>query len=114
MANSASPRSLLTRAKTRDRLAIIKAVNDYVHQLHAPELSGLSGNTIVEALDANPDGIFRTGDDGFEAVANVYVTLTYGEDTSIAELFPALVKGHIHGSKVEVDDVNVDTSSFYK
>lgn len=100
--------------------AIIEAVGGYdIASSHAwSDLDELSKHTEVEALEPNPDGIFEIDDDRFEATATVYVTLNYGDrkdSTSISDSFPVHVRGKIKkGNKIIIEDVKVDTTSFYQ
>jgi len=82
------------------------------------ELDKLSARTRVDAMDAVPGGIFEVGDNGFAAVATVYVELGYGgrkDGFSARDSFPATVHGHFdrNGAAI-VDTVSVNTASFYK
>ncbi len=82
------------------------------------DLSELSGATLFDGIDPSPDGIFRvTGTNKFEATATIYVTLQYGgskDAVSMSDAYPASVAGHFDGAAIVVDDVSVDTSSFYE
>lgn len=81
-------------------------------------LDELSSNTQFEGIEPNPDGIYKVGDDDFEAVANVYVTLNYGDKSdpaSMSDSYPAIVSGKIDANNsVQIESIKVDTSSFYK
>jgi hypothetical protein len=81
-------------------------------------LDSLSTHTHVDDIEAVPDGIFEVGDDGFTAVATVYVGLNYGDKKdsfSTSDSFPAQVQGHFEADgQAIVDSVSVDTSSFYE
>lgn len=77
----------------------------------------LSSRTTFEGIEANPDGIF-TRDDAttFSAACTIYVALNYGgsrDSVSMSDSFPATVSGHFENGHVVVDDVSVDTSSFF-
>jgi Predicted pPIWI-associating nuclease len=82
------------------------------------DLDALSTHTSIEGIEAVPEGIFEVGDNGFTAVATVYVDLSYGnnEDSfSTLDSFPAQVQGHFTSNgEAIVDSVSVDTSSFYE
>ncbi len=109
-----TPEARLTPANPEERQVIIEAIDAYAHELNDPDLSALSSNTVVEALDANPLGVFMRSGNDFEAVGSVYAKLNYPENVSMTEEFPVLVKGRVlPGSKVEIENVKVDTSSFY-
>lgn len=81
------------------------------------DLDSLSTHTSVEEIEAVPEGIFEDGENGFAAVATVYVDLNYGDKAdgvSSSDSFPVQVQGHFASDgKAIVDDVSVDTSSFY-
>jgi hypothetical protein len=102
---------------------IVKAVSeltvDDLSSLHAWEnLDNLSSNTLFESVEANPDGVFDVGNNQFEAIANVYITLQYGgksDSTSMSDSYPARVRGKLTSSgTVRIQSIDVDTSSFYK
>jgi hypothetical protein len=84
----------------------------------ADALDELSTRTTFEGIEANPDGIF-TRDDGatFSAACTIYVGLNYGgsrDGVCMSDSFPATVSGHFEdGGNVNIDDVNVDTTSFF-
>lgn len=102
------------------RQAIIEAISNYELSMSSAwsDLDELSSHTIVEEFEANPDGIFETADDGFEAEATVYVTLNYGsrrDAASMTDSFPAHVRGHVNDEGgVVIENVEVDTSSFFE
>jgi len=51
----------------------------------------------------------------FRGNMNVYVTLTFGEpDASLSEAFPAQFSGHVVNSKPVIDDVTIDTHTFFE
>jgi hypothetical protein len=78
----------------------------------------LSTHTRIESIEAVPEGIFEVGKSGFTAVATVYVDLEYGDKDSAfstRDSFPAEVQGHFDpDGKPVVDNVTVDTSSYYQ
>lgn len=82
------------------------------------DLEELSSNTLFEGIEAHPNGVYRTGMNTFEAVANVYVTLQYGgkrDASSMSDSYPAQVSGTISANnEIEIKSIKVDTSSFYK
>jgi hypothetical protein len=110
----------LVRVKDRPKLDLIM---DAVSSVVLPETEAwsdlvcLSTHTVVEEIEAVPEGIFETGDGGFTAVATVYAALNYGDKgggvTSV-DSFPALVEGHFDLGKAVIDRVGVDTSAFYE
>lgn len=82
------------------------------------DLNELSSETIFEGIEPNPDGIFSVeGTDQFEATATIYVTLNYGgsrDGVSMNDSYPAYVRGRLDASRVLIESVHVDTSSFYE
>ena len=83
------------------------------------DLDQLSNRTMFEGLEANPDGVFIESPGSFRAVANVYVTLNYGDNrdsTSMSDSYPVEVQGKIdpQSHEVSIDDLKIDTSSFYE
>lgn len=100
---------------------VIEAVNGLSHadlaRLGAwASLAELSSQTVFEGVDVNTDSIIIRADDRFEALADVYVTLNYGggdEEASLSDGYPATVRGHIEGDMAVVDQVELDTGSFY-
>ncbi len=101
------------------RAAVIDAVGRHEippEEAAWSELDNLSINTVFDGLEAVPEGIFTTGNDGFEAVATVYVELNYGNDDDAVratETFPANVKGHFDNGNAIIDQVEIDTTAFY-
>jgi hypothetical protein len=121
VSGSARTTANLVRLKDRRKLDLIM---DAVSSLELSEteawsdLDCLSTHTIVEDIEAVPEGIFQSGDIDFAAVATVYVALNYGDkgdDISSVDSFPAQVEGHFDpkGNAV-IDRVRVDTSAFYE
>ena len=81
------------------------------------ELCDLSTQTELEMIDTGPDNIVFDNSGGFEAVADVYVTLNYGssdDDTSFSDGYLATIRGRLDGEEVIIDTVSVDVSSFYE
>jgi hypothetical protein len=82
------------------------------------DLTALSSNTHVREIQAIPEGIFQRGEQSFTAVATVYVDLNNNEgkdDFSTTDSFPAEVEGHFESrNRAVVDEVSVDTTSFYE
>jgi hypothetical protein len=107
--------------KNRSKLdAVMDAVSS-IELTETPawsDLDSLSTHTNIEDIEAVPEGIFETVDNGFTAVATVYVGLNYGDKVdavSVSDSFPAQVHGHFEqGDKAVVDSVSVDTGSFYE
>ena len=82
------------------------------------DLVRLSAKTVVDAIDAVPEGIFDRGAGNFTTVATVYVDLNYGTEGDaykVSDNFPMIVNGHFSTKgKAIVDYAEVDTSSFYE
>jgi hypothetical protein len=113
--------------KPIDENSQVEAVVDVVSALTADDvfsgqtasdLDELSSNTLFEGIEVNPDAIFTSGENRFEASATVYVTLTYGgsrDNVSIPDSYPAIVRGHFNvDGEAEVEQIEVDTSSFFE
>ena len=104
----------------RKRDAIIEAIARYDLSESSDwiKLDELSTHTDFEEVDAVPEGIFESTSTDFEVIATVFVTLNYGsrkERSSMSDAFPAYIKGQYNQSTfaVSIDEVSVDTSSFY-
>ncbi|WP_395944055.1 hypothetical protein [Brevundimonas sp.] len=86
------------------------------------DLSLLSKATVFDGIDPSPDGIFKVGksdekSNTFEANATVYVTLQYGgskDGVAMSDAYPASVAGHFEQDRVVIDQVTVNTRSFYE
>ena len=112
---------VLRHLKNRSKLdAVMDAVSS-IELTETPawsDLDSLSTHTNIEDIEAVPEGIFETDDNGFTAVATVYVGLNYGDKVdavSVSDSFSAQVHGHFEqGDKAVVDSVSVDTGSFYE
>ena len=101
--------------------AIIDAISDYdlTSSSEWSELDQLSSRTQLESIDANPDGIFEGPGNSFEAVGDVYVTLSYGDrrdSTSVSDSYPVQFAGSFDRKthRVTIKSVKVDTASFYQ
>ncbi|MBV8687795.1 MAG: hypothetical protein JOZ90_05720 [Alphaproteobacteria bacterium] len=112
-------RSTETLAPIRDKQlvdAILDAVTSLAVQGFVTEADELSSNTVIESVEINPETIFPVSTDRFEAAGTIHVTLNYGgkrDAVSIPDSYPAIVRGHHDGSaNVDIDSVEVDTSSF--
>jgi hypothetical protein len=81
-------------------------------------LSDLSSNTTFEGIDTNLDSVVIREDGSFEAIADVYVSLNYGEHdgdpVSLGDAYPATVRGRISAESVSLDSTEIDTGSFYE
>jgi hypothetical protein len=105
----------------KKREAVMTAIEQY-DLTSSPawdDLDQLSSHTEFESLEANPDGIFEGPPGHFQAVGSVYVTLNYGDkgdSSSMSDSYPVQFKGTIDPkiNAATVDDVTVDTSSFYR
>lgn len=81
-----------------------------------PALDELSSRTEFDALEVTPGGVVIEGNNRFQASATLYVTLNFGEArdaTSMPDSYPALVRGHLSSDNVVIDEVEVDTSSYF-
>jgi hypothetical protein len=111
----------LKRFDSRQKLDLIM---DAISSLELSEteawndLACLSKHTVVEDVQAVPEGIFNSGNDEFTAVATVYAALNDSDrngNVSLVSSFPALVEGHFdRDGKAVIDRVGVDTSAFYE
>jgi hypothetical protein len=81
------------------------------------DLDQLSSRTEVDHIDMMRDGIFKE-DVSFTGICTFYVDLNYGQGddaVSFPEAFPGKVHGHIDDNEdVIIDDMTVDTTSFYQ
>lgn len=103
--------------------AVMKAIGEYdlVGSIAWSDLDALSTSTEFEEMEVVPEGVFASND-GFTALATVYVVLRYGGDNEDGfeslDSYPARVVGHFDSERDEltaiVDAVQVDTSSFYE
>lgn len=81
------------------------------------DISELSTNTGFEGLEISPDAIFTVAPERFEASGIIYITLNYGgsrDSVSMPDSYPAVVRGHFTENGAEIDEVEVDTGSFYQ
>lgn len=76
------------------------------------DLDVLSSRTMIEAIEVFEDEI-RAFDDAFEGPINVHVTLQYPENITMSETFPGRFEGRWKANKPVIENVSVDTSSFY-
>ena len=94
-------------------------VNDLSKLKAWATLRDLSPKTSFESIEANPDGVFfDAGNNQFEAIANVYVTLQHGggaRSTSMSDSYPARVTGEVTpNGGVRIQSIDVDTTAFDK
>ena len=119
-ASAPNPGAMQPISNAGERAVVFGAVSsfDVTKTAAWDALSRLSANTLVDTIDAVPEGIFKLGTDRFTAVATVYVDLTYDEDGeayTVANNFPMIVNGHFDPKKgAVVDTAEVNTSSFYE
>jgi hypothetical protein len=122
MVKSAEHIPALERIKDTEKLEAVTTAIEQYDLTSSPaweDLDELSSHTAFESLEANPDGIFEGPPGQFQAVGNVYVTLNYGgkgDGSSMSDSYPVQFKGTINQktNTATVDDVTVDTSSFYR
>ncbi|MET4455458.1 hypothetical protein [Bradyrhizobium sp. RT3b] len=115
------PTNLQPIEDPREASAILSAIEkfDLTSSPGWDALDELSSQTVLEGLEANPDGIFNTPAGKFEAVGTAYVTLNYGgkrDAASMPDSFPVRIIGSFDrtANKVTIEDVQVDTSSFFE
>lgn len=103
-----------------DRIAAaVDAAQDDLASYSAwDDLDALSANTVVDHIDLMRDGIFKEGN-SFTGICTFYVDLNYGQGedaVTLPEAFPGKVHGHIDDDDeaVIIDDMTVDTTSFYQ
>lgn len=81
-------------------------------------LDALSHQTQIEGIEAFEDDIiFDPKEKTFRGHLTVYVTLNYGSGADrdeVSEGFPGTFQGRIKDGKPHVENVEVDTSSFYE
>jgi Predicted pPIWI-associating nuclease len=81
------------------------------------DLDILSTHTTLDGIEVDPEGIIFDGDE-FGGVMNVHVTLHYGghgdDGFTTSDSFPGDFHGRFDKGKPEVDQISVDTSSFYE
>jgi hypothetical protein len=79
------------------------------------DLDALSSNTIFTGIDVYEDAIIREGDE-YIAPATIYVELNYGGKSDAAVMgdsFPGTVRFIVKDNHVDIEDISVDTGSFY-
>lgn len=78
-------------------------------------LADLSQKTILTGVEAHPSGVYQIGQDKFEAVATVFLTLNFakGGKKAFANSFPAHIVGTVNpdNNNIKIDHITVDTSS---
>jgi hypothetical protein len=75
-------------------------------------LTALSDNTALSCIEAHPAGVYQMGNDQFEAVATVYLTLNKGQSNAFTNSLPAHVVGRLgDNNTVEIEKITVDSSS---
>lgn len=104
------------------REAIIEAVKAAATDLTAfsawADLDALSTHTSVDSVEVLPEGIVLNTDETFQGVLNLYLTLQYGHDNnegfSTSESMLAKFSGSFDEGEPRIDDIEVDTSRFYR
>ena len=80
-------------------------------------LDVLSSSTVPDSIEVYEDDI-KISDDKFSGVLNVYVTLEYGKGEdgfTTSDGFPGKFRGHFDETgQAVIDELTVDTSSFYE
>jgi Predicted pPIWI-associating nuclease len=76
------------------------------------DLDVLSSRTMIDAIEVFEDEI-RSDGEAFEGPINVHVTLQYPEDVTMSETFPGRFEGKWKANRPVIENVSVDTSSFY-
>lgn len=118
--NLATLQSMEDDPRLDDVIEAISALDadDVLRGATANDLDELSSATLFEGIEPSPDGVFLVkGTEKFEATATIYVTLQYGgsrDGVTMSDSYPAYVTGHFGRDGVHIDDVTVDTSSFYE
>ncbi|CAA7621732.1 hypothetical protein MTBLM5_400012 [Magnetospirillum sp. LM-5] len=81
------------------------------------ELDQLSNRTEFDGVDVIDESI-QTSDEKFEADVIVYVGLSYGgrnDEITTSDNLPGHIKGRLtEDGQIVIDDLTVDTSSFYE
>ena len=106
-----------------DALNELLRSGDFSHTDAWHNLQELSSNTQVDAIYAiSESAVYQSG--RFVAPAIINVTLNYGgvsDHTSMADSFPAEIKFRISNTKsaqespaISIEDITVDTRSFYE
>lgn len=106
----------LASASQADRIAeAVANVADLTPYSAWNELDALSAHTEVEAVEPLESQIFLEGN-RFAGNCVVYVQLNYGDrgdSASLSDSYPGKFRGHMDDGFVMIDDIEVDTSSFY-
>lgn len=106
-----------TIEQKRQRIAQAVRSTDATETSAWNALDSLSSQTAVDSVEIFEQEI-RIEPDHFEGPITWYVMLQYapraGEDSlTISESFPGTFRGHFEGGEPIVDDMTVDTASFY-
>jgi hypothetical protein len=99
------------------RVAQAVRVKDWTGTSAWGELDLLSSNTGVDTVETFEQEV-RIHNNGFDGPITWHVTLEYGPKDgegplTTSESFPGTFQGHFDGEDPVVDDMTVDTSSFY-
>ena len=82
------------------------------------DLDALSTHTEFNGLEVNPETVEWLDGKRFKVSVMIHVGPQYGKDAeeglSTTDGYPGQLVEHLQGDKVVVDDVSVDTSSFYE
>jgi hypothetical protein len=109
----------LASASQADRIAeaVANVAPDLTRYSAWDDLDSLSWHTEVEAVEPLESQIFLE-ENRFAGNCVVYVQLNYGDGddvVSMSDSYPGKFSGHINNNDtVVIDDVEVDTSSFYE
>jgi hypothetical protein len=74
-------------------------------------LSDLPAKTTFTGIEAHPNGVYQVGSDRFEAVGTVFLTLNFAKQKGFANSFPANIYGTMTPNGIQIDKIDVDTSS---
>ena len=118
-----APIPTLNQIEGRDTIdLILEAISaidhlEFMRVSRRDDVMALSSNTIFDALEVNPEAIFRKPDGGFEASGVIYITLNYGgnrDPVSMPDSYPAVVRGTLSNDIAKITEIEADTSSFYE
>jgi hypothetical protein len=107
----------LAKGEDADRIAeaVANIADDLTPYSAWNELDALSSHTEVEAVEPLESQIFLE-ENRFAGNCVVYVQLNYGDrgdSASLSDSYPGKFRGHMDDGFVMIDDIEVDTSSFY-
>src|SRR4051794_12030507 len=93
---SLSPIAQPDRVQAVLRAATALDASSFFNKAAGDDVSELSGETVFDGLEINPEAVFQAGRDMFEASGIVYLTLNYGrasDHVHMTDSYPAVVKG---------------------